>query len=169
MKKIISSTVALMFVASLTLVTTAAAARWNSDETKALEPVVHFSPSEQSGPDRLASSEARGSDYLVRWHSDEAPPIRPVVWLAASQRSGAEFTLAGTISNAAGFRWNSDERFPSDSVIFQNAGGETFGLASNAKSLELSTLSGKSVEIKGTVMEGAGHKVIEVSDYSVLE
>ncbi|KJS00038.1 MAG: hypothetical protein VR65_14060 [Desulfobulbaceae bacterium BRH_c16a] len=52
---------------------------------------------------------------------------------------------------------------------FVNEEGETFRLADNEKGMEVKTLSGMKVEIKGTVMEEAGQKTVEVQEYHIIE
>jgi hypothetical protein len=97
-----------------------------------------------SGPaaNQLAASGSGDDARLVSWNSDEGRfDSGAALRLPAEER----VTLSGTISN-----------------------DNPFSLADNAKGLKLSDLDGRSVEIKGTVMERAGEKVIEVSDYNVL-
>lgn len=47
--------------------------------------------------------------------------------------------------------------------------GEIFNLASNEKSMEVKSMNGMKVEIRGTVMEEEGKKTIEVTDYNILK
>lgn len=47
--------------------------------------------------------------------------------------------------------------------------GEVFNLANNDKGMEVKSMSGMKVEIKGTVMEKEGQKVVEVIEYNILK
>jgi hypothetical protein len=47
--------------------------------------------------------------------------------------------------------------------------GETFELADTVESVEVKSLIGNRVEIKGTVMEEEGRKIVEVHEYKILE
>jgi len=47
--------------------------------------------------------------------------------------------------------------------------GELYGLADNDQGQELMELADKKVEVKGTVEESEGKKVITVTSYEVLE
>ncbi len=47
--------------------------------------------------------------------------------------------------------------------------GEVFNLASNEKGMEVKSMNGMKVEIKGTVMEKEGQKVVEVIEYNILK
>jgi len=122
-----------------------------------------------SGPatDRLAASDFGGDDArLVSWNSDEGYFDSGAA--ALRQPADEQVSLSGTISNDNPVRWHSEEIAATDSVTFRAGSGNTFSLADNAKGLKLSDLDGRSVEIKGTVMERAGEKVIEVNDYNIL-
>lgn len=204
MKKIISTTTAMMFVASLGIAGTAAAASWNFKENYLDSSVTAVSDSKKSAPERSMHSSSHVSDErnVVGWNFDEgnfnsgakiidsSPATeqlaasgsednpRLVSWNSDEGRfdSGAslrlpeeeQVTLSGTISNENPVRWHSEEIAATDSVTFRAGSGNSFSLADNAKGLKLSDLDGRSVEIKGTVMERAGEKVIEVSDYNIL-
>ena len=52
---------------------------------------------------------------------------------------------------------------------FVDKKGEIFNLANNDKGMEVKSLTGKQIEIKGTVMERAGMKIVDVKEYKVLE
>ncbi len=67
--------------------------------------------------------------------------------------AGEKLTLSGTISE--------NNRFVDDN-------GLVYNLANNDKSEEVKALSGQRVEIKGTVMEQAGKKTVEVNDYKII-
>jgi hypothetical protein len=67
---------------------------------------------------------------------------------------GEQFTLSGTI--------DANSQFVDDQ-------GQLFTLADNEKSLEVKSLQGQKVEIKGTVMEEAGQKTVAVTEYTILE
>jgi len=67
---------------------------------------------------------------------------------------GEQFTLSGTI--------DANSQFIDDQ-------GTVFTLADNEKSLEVKSLQGQKVEIKGTVMEEAGQKTVAVTEYTILE
>ncbi|MBE0582928.1 MAG: hypothetical protein IH612_04115 [Desulfofustis sp.] len=204
MKKIISTTTAFLFVASLGIVGSAAATSWNFKENYLDRSVTTVSDSKKSAPDRtmLTSSSDSGERHIVGWNFDEGifssgaeifdsgsatdqiaaasndDDGRLVSWNSDEGRfdSGAtlrlpaeeQVTLSGTISNDNPVRWHSEEIAATDSVTFRAGSGNSFSLADNAQGLKLSDLDGRSVEIKGTVMERAGEKVIEVSDYNVL-
>jgi hypothetical protein len=204
MKKIISTTTAFLFVASLGIATTATAASWNFKENYLDRSVTTVSDSKKSAPERSMFTSSSSSDErnIVSWNFDEGnfnsgaeivdsgpaanqlaasgsgDDARLVSWNSDEGRfdSGAALrlpaeervTLSGTISNDNPVRWHSEEIAATDSVTFRASSGNTFSLADNAKGLKLSDLDGRSVEIKGTVMERAGEKVIEVSDYNVL-
>ena len=205
MKKIISTTTAFLFVASLGIAGTAAAASWNFKEDYLDRSVTTVSDSKKSAPEQsMAATSSRGSDerHVVSWNFDEGnftsgaeviesgpaadrlaasgsgDDVRLVSWNSDEGRfdSGAALrlpteervNLSGTISNDNPIRWHSEELAATDSVTFRAGNGNTFSLADNAKGLKLSDLDGRSVEIKGTVMERAGEKVIEVSDYNVI-
>ena len=47
--------------------------------------------------------------------------------------------------------------------------GQTFSFADNEQGKELATHVGKTVEVKGTVMESEGQKQISVSAYKVIK
>ena len=47
--------------------------------------------------------------------------------------------------------------------------GQAFGVADNEQGKELLTHVGEKVEVKGTVMESEGKKLIEVSSYKVIK
>jgi hypothetical protein len=47
--------------------------------------------------------------------------------------------------------------------------GQAFGVADNEQGKELLTLVGETVEVKGTVMESEGKKLIDVSSYKVIK
>ncbi|OGQ89268.1 MAG: hypothetical protein A2464_03350 [Deltaproteobacteria bacterium RIFOXYC2_FULL_48_10] len=68
--------------------------------------------------------------------------------------AGKQLTLSGTI--------DANSRFINNT-------GEVFALADNEKSKEVKSLQGQKVEIKGTVMEKAGKKTVEVIEYNILE
>jgi hypothetical protein len=204
MKKIISTTTAFLFVASLGIAGSAAAANWNFKENYLERSVTTVSDSKKSAPERTMLTSSRSSDerQVVSWNFDEGnfssgaeiidsgPATdqiasssggddgRLVSWNSDEGRfdSGAalrlpseeQVTLSGTISNDNPVRWHSEEIAATESVTFRAGSGNSFSLANNAQGLKLSDLDGRSVEIKGTVMERAGEKVIEVSDYNIL-
>ncbi|MCB2216537.1 hypothetical protein [Desulfofustis glycolicus] len=136
---------------------------WNFDEgnfTSGAE-IIDSAPA----ADRLAASGSGDDVRLVSWNSDEGRfDSGAALRLPAEER----VSLSGTISNDNPIRWHSEELAATDSVTFRAGNGNTFSLADNAKGLKLSDLDGRSVEIKGSVMERAGEKVIEVSDYNVI-
>jgi hypothetical protein len=47
--------------------------------------------------------------------------------------------------------------------------GQAFGVADNEQGNELLTHVGEKVEVKGTVMESEGKKLIDVSSYKVIK
>jgi hypothetical protein len=47
--------------------------------------------------------------------------------------------------------------------------GQAFGVADNEQGKELLTHVGEKVEVKGTVMESEGKKLIDVSSYKVIK
>jgi hypothetical protein len=67
---------------------------------------------------------------------------------------GEQLTLSGTI--------DANSQFVDDQ-------GQVFALADNEKSLEVKSLQGQKVEIKGTVMEEAGQKTVVVTEYTIQE
>lgn len=71
-----------------------------------------------------------------------------------AQPSGEEVALSGSIDDMNRF-------------IAEN--GQTYRLSDNEQGLEVQSLAGKKVEIKGTVMEEEGQKTVEVTDYTILE
>ncbi|MCP4340474.1 MAG: hypothetical protein GY799_16690 [Desulfobulbaceae bacterium] len=88
--------------------------------------------------------------------SDQAEPATEEVIAAAEQAmpAGEQLILSGTIDENSQFV---DEQ------------GEIFTLANNDKGLEVKSMSGMKVEIKGTVMEKEGQKTVEVIDYNILK
>ena len=90
-----------------------------------------------------------GSDEEVKTKSDAAAT-------ATEQLNPADehLTLSGAIDE--------NSRFVADS-------GDIYTLSDNDKGLEVKTLSGQKVEIKGTVMEEAGQKTVEVTEYTIIE
>ena len=90
-----------------------------------------------------------GSDEEVKTKSDTAAT-------ATEQLKPADepLTLSGSIDE--------NSRFVDDS-------GQIYTLADNDKGMEIKTLSGQKVEIKGTVMEEAGQKTVEVKEYNIIE
>jgi hypothetical protein len=67
---------------------------------------------------------------------------------------GKLITLSGSIDES--------NRFVSES-------GEAFDLSDSERGMEVKALTGKKVEIKGTVMEEEGKKTVEVTEYNILE
>jgi hypothetical protein len=113
MKKLLMTTMALMFALTVALVGTGSAGMFGSDKAE---------------PESGAATE-------------QATP------------AGEQLTLSGTI--------DANSRFVDDK-------GEVFALANNEKSMEVKSLQGQKVEIKGTVMEEAGQKTVEVTEYNIL-
>lgn len=98
-----------------------------------------------------------GSDDEPEAKSPAAPIEEPAIPPAASEKalpSGESVTLSGTIDK--------DSNFVADN-------GDAYTLSDNDRSLELKALTGKKVEIKGTVMEEEGKKTVEVMEYNILE
>lgn len=92
-----------------------------------------------------------GSDKDKKTESESANPA------AASEETmpeGSEITLSGTIN---------------ENSQFVSAEGEAFELADTDQGLEVKSLIGRQVEIKGTVMEGEDQSVVEVHEYKILE
>lgn len=177
MKKIIGSAATLLCAASLTLASSAFASdafRWTSEEGVLKAPARSLSSMNDPTPSHnqfSASSPAKLNGILAR-NSDEGNFESGAVLNYSDDQSmtnQALLTLSGTISSDNLFRWHSEERSPTDSVTFRNNNGQTFDLAENVNSIGLSNLDGRTVEIKGTVMERAGEKIIEVSDYSIVD
>lgn len=89
--------------------------------------------------------------------SDEEVKPKPEAAATATEQlkpAGEPLTLSGTIDESS--------RFVAD-------GGQIYNLSDTDKGLEVKTLSGQKVEIKGTVMEEAGQKTVEVKEYSIIE
>ncbi len=84
----------------------------------------------------------------------------------------ATFALFSTV-NAGWFGSDKDKVTLAGSVNefgqFLDNEGETFELSDNEESLEVKALTGRQVEIKGTVMEEEGRKTLEVKEYKILE
>lgn len=91
-----------------------------------------------------------GSDDEPEAKSPAAPPAATEEALPA----GEAVTLSGTIDE--------NSNFVADT-------GDSYALSDNDKSTELKALTGKKVEIKGTVMEEEGKKSVEVTEYNILE
>ncbi|MGB3211665.1 MAG: hypothetical protein WBB19_13260 [Desulforhopalus sp.] len=72
----------------------------------------------------------------------------------AAAPAGEELILSGTID---------------ENSQLVNEQGEIFNLANNEKGMEVMSMNGMKVEIKGTVMEKDGQKVVEVIEYNVLK
>jgi hypothetical protein len=113
MKKLLMTTMALMFAVTVALVGTGSAGMFGSDK---------------------AETESGAA-------TEQAIP------------AGEQLILSGTI--------DANSRFVDDR-------GEVFALADNEKSMEVKSLQGQKVEIKGTVMEKAGQKTVEVIEYNIL-
>lgn len=102
-----------------------------------------------------------GSDDKAETKSESAAPAASVKSDAASPAASDEvlpadkqLTLSGTID---------------ENSQFVDKKGEIFNLANNDKGMEVKSLTGKQIEIKGTVMERAGLKIVDVKEYKILE
>lgn len=56
-----------------------------------------------------------------------------------------------------------------DNSQFVDEKGDIFNLANNDKGMEVKVMNGMKVEIKGTVMEQEGEKVVEIIEYNILK
>ncbi|HSO19063.1 MAG TPA: hypothetical protein VLT88_06380, partial [Desulfosarcina sp.] len=52
---------------------------------------------------------------------------------------------------------------------FVDNSGRSFELADTEQGMEVKSLVGRRVEIRGTVMEEMGERIVEVNDYKLLE
>jgi hypothetical protein len=102
-----------------------------------------------------------GSDDKAETKSESTAPAASVKSDAASPAASDEvlpadkqLTLSGTID---------------ENSQFVDKKGEIFNLANNDKGMEVKSLTGKQIEIKGTVMERAGLKIVDVKEYKILE
>ena len=88
--------------------------------------------------------------------SEQVQPAKELVVASADQATpaGEELILSGTI----------DEKSQ-----LVNDQGETFVLVNNDKGMEVMSMSGQKVEIRGTVMEQEGQKSVEVIEYKIIE
>jgi uncharacterized membrane-anchored protein len=88
--------------------------------------------------------------------SEQVQPAKELVVAAADQATpaGEELILSGTI----------DEKSQ-----LVNDQGETFILVNNDKGMEVMSMSGQKVEIRGTVMEKEGQKTVEVIEYNIIK
>ncbi len=175
MKKRIRSTLAVGAIALFGLVATANANLWYIEE-QATEPSSSFftssEPMKTDGDHRLISR-TTGFQNELRWHSEErAAALQSSPFDSLSEQpslAGNQQTLSGTIAVENKARWYSEERAAAESVTLQKNDGETIELANSSRVLSLRDLDGKSVEVKGTVMERAGQRVISVNDYNIIE
>jgi len=130
MKKILWSTIALVFAGTIVFFSNSFAGWFGSDEEGAKEPTTQM-------------------------EKPIVPPGANVPSGATEEAVPAEaITLSGTIDESNNF-------------IAEN--GDSYTLSENDQSMELKALSGKKVEIRGTVMEENGEKTVEVIDYSILD
>lgn len=102
-----------------------------------------------------------GSDDKAETKSESAAPAASVKPDAASPAASdkimpadKQLTLSGTID---------------ENSQFIDKKGEIFNLVNNDKGMEVKSLAGKQIEIKGTVMEREGLKIVEVKEYKILE
>jgi hypothetical protein len=99
-----------------------------------------------------------GTGYAGWFGSDDETKSESQTPGAAGEREAMpqadQVTLSGTI--------NAESQLVSDQ-------GEAFELANTEEGQEVKSLTGKKVEITGTVMEEAGQKIVEVHEYKILE
>jgi hypothetical protein len=100
-----------------------------------------------------------GSDDKKKTEAESSGPPAietPAVTTDAEKAlpEGKLITLSGKIDES--------NRFVSES-------GEAFDLSDSGRGMEVKALTGKKVEIKGTVMEEEGKKTVEVTEYTILE
>lgn len=67
--------------------------------------------------------------------------------------AGEEVTLTGSV--------NEENRFVDEN-------GQTYELAVSQKAMEMRALPGQKIEIKGTVIEQDGQKIVSIIDYKLL-
>ena len=91
-----------------------------------------------------------GSDEKAETTSESAASATPEGEIAA----GEELSLSGTID---------------ENSQFVDELGEIYNLANNDKGMEIKSLTGQKVEIKGTVMEAEGQKTVEVTEYNIIQ
>jgi hypothetical protein len=146
MKKSMVYTMTLLLASTLSFVGTSNAGWFGSDKAKEKSDVVSPAVSEQAQP---------ATEQVIA-ASDQVKPATEEVIAAAEQAmpAGEQLILSGTIDENSQFV---DEQ------------GEIFTLANNDKGLEVKSMSGMKVEIKGTVMEKEGQKTVEVIDYNILK
>lgn len=151
---------------------------WSSDERGE----AHYFPAAPESERSLAATDYRSKDAAgqvasrpVIWGSDERGEAQLFASSSADSPKGmtsepaAELTVAGTIRIENPAIWPSEERLAAESVILRNDRGEVFELADNKVGNDLRNLDGRSVEIKGTVLEDAGRTTISVDDYNLLK
>ncbi|BDD88226.1 hypothetical protein [Desulfofustis limnaeus] len=151
---------------------------WGSDERGQ----ANYFPASPESERNLAATDDRSTDATgqvasgpVIWGSDERGEAQLFASSSADSPKGmtsepaAELTVAGTIRIENPAIWPSEERLAAESVILRNDRGEVFELADNKVGNDLRYLDGKSVEIKGTALEGAGRTTISVDDYNLLK
>jgi hypothetical protein len=151
---------------------------WSSDERGQ----ANYFPASAESERSLAATDGRSTEAsghmalrTVIWGSDERGEAQLFASSSANSSKdmtsepAAELTVAGTIRIENPAVWPSEERLAAESVILRNDRGEVFELADNKVGNDLRNLDGRSVEIKGTVLEDAGRTTISVEDYNLLK
>lgn len=100
--------------------------------------------------DKAEKSKSESAAPAASVKSDAASPAASDKVMPADK----QLTLSGTID---------------ENSQFVDKKGEIFNLANNDKGMEVKSLAGKQIEIKGTVMERAGLKIVDVKEYKILE
>ncbi|SHH52832.1 hypothetical protein, partial [Desulfofustis glycolicus] len=111
MKKIISTTTAFLFVASLGIAGTAAAASWNFKEDYLDRSVTTVSDSKKAAPEQsMAAASSRGSDeqHVVSWNFDEGN-FTSGAEVIESGPAADRLAASGSGDDVRLVSWNSDE------------------------------------------------------------
>ncbi|GAB6907422.1 conserved exported hypothetical protein [Desulfosarcina cetonica] len=89
------------------------------------------------------------------------------IWSTLAIALAATFILFGT-SYAGNYTDNADIRgiVTSNSQLVDNH-GKAFNIANSGEGLDVQTLIGKKVEVRGTVMDKGGQPTIEVHNYKI--
>ncbi len=89
-------------------------------------------------------------------------------WLGSDANAATKMGTAAEQAMPAGEHLTMSGKINENSQFVDNK-GEVFNLADNEKGMEVKSMSGMKVQIKGTVMEKEGKKVIDVTEYNVLK
>ncbi len=87
---------------------------------------------------------------------------------------GSDANAATQMGTAAEQAMPASEHLVTSGTINENGQfiddkGEVFNLVDSEKGMDMKLMSGMEVEIKGTVMEKEGKKLIEVTEYNILK